>query len=293
MIDKSIYIEKKNGNKLYVNILEKSQEAPNVIYIMTPMGDINKFKECYSPLVGYGCNVFALSLSGIGKSEGLMEHFSMDSITDDIDMLVDYIKENYSECLHMFGATGMGGILAQAYLGKSSDATDRIKSFTQTGVAIHGDMSIMPNSGIYKVLNKIIPFIFKVFPKFTIKFKIPKFSGVNAEKETEWYLEFQEENPGALDMHIAFVKTLLGIFFNSDSPIRNKVSYPTLVIIPEYDRYYYPSYVKQYYESLDNPKKIYTMDDSHLVFIWNSQEICREVSNWVHAYSKEQKSDNA
>lgn len=119
LLDKSIYIEKENANKLHVNILEKSPEAPNVIFIMTPMGDVNNFKECYTPLVGYDCNVFALSLSGIGKSEGFMENFSIDSITDDIDTLVDYIKENYSEDLHMFGATGMGGILAQAYLAKS------------------------------------------------------------------------------------------------------------------------------------------------------------------------------
>ncbi|QNO15337.1 alpha/beta hydrolase [Alkalicella caledoniensis] len=292
MIDKSIQIEKKNGSNLYVNILEKSPEAPNVIYIMTPMGDVNKFKECYSPLVKYGCNVFALSFSGIGKSEGLMEDFSMDSVTDDIDTLVRYIIENYSEDLHMFGATGMGGIIAQAYLGKSSEITDRIKSFAQTGVAIHGDMSIMPNSRIYKVLNIIIPFISKAFPRFTIKFKVPKFNGVNAEKEMEWYLKFQEENPRALDMHIAFVQTLLGLFFNSKSPIRNKVSCPTLVIIPEHDRYYNPSYVNRYYESLDNPKKIYTMDDSHLVFTWNSQEICREVGKWVDSYSKEQTSIN-
>ena len=291
MLDKSIHIEKKNENKLYVNILEKSSEAPNVIYIMTPMGDVSKFKEFYSPLVDYDCNVFAISLSGIGKSEGLMKDFSIDSITDDIDTLVDYIKENYSEDLHIFGATGMGGILAQAYLAKSN-LSFSVKSFTQTGVAIYGDMSIMSNSRVYKMLNKVIPFISKIFPELTIKFKVPKFKGINALKETEWYLKFQKENPKALDMHIAFVKTILGIFFNSDSPIRNKISCPTLVIIPKYGRYYYPSYVKRYYELLDNPKRNYTMEDSHLVFVWNSQEICREVSKWVHTYSEKQTSDN-
>jgi pimeloyl-ACP methyl ester carboxylesterase len=286
MIDKDIYVSKENGNKLYVNILEKNPKGPNIIYIMTPMGTVSDFKDFYSPLTNYSCNVFALDLSGKGKSEGTMEEFSMDSIIDDIDTLITYILENYSDDIHLFGATGMGGILAQAYLTKSS-YSNTIRSFSQFGAAIHQDMSIMPNSGIYRILNKIIPPMASFLPNFTIKYKIPKFDGVNAEREKEWYVQLQKDYPRELDMHIAFVRTLLGIFFNSDSSIKHKVNCPTLVFAPKHDRYYYLSYIKRYYESLDVPKTIHEMEDSHLAFVWRAQEISKEVSNWVHTYSKE------
>ncbi len=286
MIDKNIYLSKSNGNKLYVNVLETKKDAPNVIYIMTPIGTVKDFKDYYTPLAGNGCNVFALDLSGKGKSEGELQDFSMDSIVEDVDTLVDYILEEYSEDIHVFGATGTGGILAQAYLTSNSTQANIVKSFTQTGIAIHGDMSIMGSSTVYKMLHKIVPLITKVSPKLTIKFKVPKYKGVNAEKEAAWYEQFQKEHPGALDMDIAFVKTLLHIFYSPKSPIIKKVNCPTLVIIPQHDRFFYPSYVKKYYDSLSSPKKFHSMNDSHLCFVWNSDEICREVGEWVEENSK-------
>lgn len=287
MVEKEIYLRKENGKELYLHILEKNIEAPNVIFIMTPMGNVKKFNGCYVPLAEAGCNIFAVDLSGVGNSKGDMKEFSLETITDDINTVVNYINAHFSDDIHLFGATGTGGILAQAYMG-SVNRSKAIKSFSQTGVAIYGDMSIMPNSSVYKLLNKCIPLIKKLTPNLKIKFKIPKYDGFNAERERQWYEKFQEENPGALDTHISFVATLLGIFFNGDSPIKNTHDCPTLLVTAKHDRFYYQEYVNRYFETLDQPKKLYEINDSHLVFAWNSEEICREVSKWVFTYSKSQ-----
>ena len=70
MIDKNHYIIKDNGNKLYVHILHNRLEAPNIIYIQTPIGSVTELKECYLPLSKYGLMYLLLIYLALERAKG-------------------------------------------------------------------------------------------------------------------------------------------------------------------------------------------------------------------------------
>lgn len=283
MIEKDYYLKKKNGDKLYINILENDIKAPNVIYIQTPTGSVAELKECYLSLSKYGLNVFALDLSGVGKSDGDMRDFSVKSLQEDIEACIEFISENYNDVIHLFGGTGTGGILGQYY----ASGNTAIKSFVQYGLAIHKDVSIFPNPHLIKVSYGMLPWFKKVFPNLNLRFSPTKYNGKNADKENEWYEKQMKEKPESISMHISLMNTLCDIFLNNKSNIINKPSCPVLVFAPKHDRYYSFSYIERYYKWLDEPKEIYIIEDSHLSFIWHAEEICKAASEWFKKYSKE------
>lgn len=281
MIEKNLFIEKQNGEKLFVNVLENDINAPNVIYIQTPIGSVVELKECYYHLSKYGLNVFAVDLSGIGQSEGEIKDFTINTLHEDIDFCIKYIKENYNNIFHLFGGTGTGGILAQHYI--SGD--NSIKSFVQYGLAIHKDVSALANPLMTKIIYLIVPLIKKLSPNMTLKFKPSKYNGKNAEEENKWYEELIRNKPGVMDMNIGLLSTLLDIFLSETSNIKKKPSCPVLVFAPKHDRYFSMSYIEKYYSWLDEPKAIHEMDDSHLSFLWHSEEICKKASEWFYKFS--------
>ncbi|SET61197.1 Lysophospholipase, alpha-beta hydrolase superfamily [Natronincola peptidivorans] len=279
MIEKNIFIEKQDGKKIFVNIFEKDKKAPNVIYIQTPIASVVELKECYYHLSKYGLNVFALDLSGIGKSEGAVKDFDIKTIGEDIDACVEYIKREYNDVIHLFGGTGTGGILAQHYI--SGD--NSLKSFAQFGLAIHKDISPMINPIVGKAIYLVTPVIKKVIPNLNIKMKPNKFSGKNADKENQWYKEVTKK--GIMDINISVLHTLLKIFISDTSNLKEKPSCPVLVFAPKHDRYFPMSYMEKYYNWLKEPKKIHVIDDAHLSFIWHSEEICEAASKWFLQHS--------
>lgn len=281
MIDKDYYLKKENGDKLYINILENDIKSPNVIYIQTPTGSVAELKECYLPLSKYGLNVFALDLSGVGKSQGNMKDFSVKSLHDDIEECIKFIRENYNDTIHLFGGTGTGGILGQYYASGST----AIKSFVQYGLAIHRDVSIFPNPRLMRIFSSLLPLVKKIHPNYKMHFSPTEYNGKNAEKENAWYEKQMREKPESMSMHISLMCTLCDIFFSKKSNIANKPPCPVLVFAPKHDRYYSFSYIESYYEWLDEPKEIYEINDSHLSFLWHSEEVCKAASEWFRKFS--------
>ncbi len=156
---KALY-KNKTGEKLYVNVLEFHNDAPNIVYIQTPIGSVTDLKNCYTPLVEHGFNVFALDLSGVGQSEGNVSAFSTDTLKNDLDACVAYIKENYNHVVHMFGGTGTGGVLGQYYITGETE----IKSFAQYGLANYEDVSALGNPIMIKLIYPILPLFQKLAP---------------------------------------------------------------------------------------------------------------------------------
>ncbi|ENJ9655219.1 alpha/beta fold hydrolase [Clostridium botulinum] len=280
MMDKDCYLKKKNGDKLYVNVLENNKKVPNIIFIQTPIASVIDSKDTYLPLSKYGFNVFALDLSGCGKSEGSMEKFSLENVQEDINTCVDFIIKNYNDVIHFYAGHGMGGILAQYYLSGKTP----IKSFAQYGVAIPNDLSITKNSTLIKFSYPILSFVGKLFPELKINFELianmKGYKGKNAERENKWYEELIKKDPKVTKMSIAFITNFFKMFLSKNSMIKNKPQCPVLVFAPKYDRYTDFSYYEKYYNWLKNPKKIYVIDDSHLSFIWHAEELCKVACEW-------------
>lgn len=81
-------------------------------------------------------------------------------------------------------------------------------------------------------------------------------------------------------MSIAFITNFFKMFLSKNSMLKNKPQCAVLVFAPKYDRYTDFSYYEKYYNWLNNPKKIYVIDDSHLSFIWHAEELCKVACEW-------------
>ena len=267
--------------KTYVKCLINDHKAPNVIFFMTPIGSVEHDIAIrnYRPLADNGFNVFAVDLPGIGRSSN--GKFTYENIKAEIKSIAEYIQKNFSYSIHLYGGTGTGGIIGQA-LASDKDLTF-FTSYSQLGVANHGDLSVIGSSFILKSVFPLLNIAVKLFPEYRLKFKVPKYNGYNAEKENNWYQSMMKEYPGIFDFPLDVVYTLLWLLISKDSPIINKPYPPTLVMASKYDRYYKKEYINNYYHNLETKKKLHWIDDSHCVFVWGTQELINQVTEWINS----------
>lgn len=265
--------------KTYVKCLINDHKAPNVIFFMTPIGSVDHdiAVRNYRPIAENGFNVFAVDLPGIGNSS--KGKFTYENIKLAIQNVAEYIEKNFSKSIHLYGGTGTGGIIGQALA--SDKDLPIFKTYSQLGVANHGDLSVIGSSFMLKLVFPILKIAVKFFPQYRLKFKVPKYSGYNGEKENKWYQSMMEENPGIFDLPLDVVYTLLWLLIAKASPIKGKPIIPTLVMATKYDRYYKKEYINKYYRSLKTDKKLYWIDDSHCVFVWNAGELGNQVTEWI------------
>lgn len=280
----TIYITKKTGVRLFCRHYFHSKDAPNLIYIQTPLDSVDSFMaECYLPLAGYGLNVFALDLTGIGKSEGSAHTFSLEQYVEDLDACINFITKEYSDDIHLFGATGTGGIIGQYYAG----ATEKLTSFIQYGVGIYKDLSLLPYpSWLLKGMYLLLKGAAKWFPASKITFPIPEYTGYNAVNDNSFYEIALAENPGALAQPVSILKSVFDMLLAKNSVLSSGPNCPTLVFEVCHDRYFPRSYYQNYFKALHGVKKLYTIDDTHCSFYFRAEEVCYEAAQWVHKYSR-------
>lgn len=268
--------------RAYVRTFEESVNAPNIIFIMTPIVSVKDklAKSFMEGLYGNGCNVFALDFLGIGESEGDVSDITFKTMKSTLLSLIEYIQEHFNDEIHFYGATGTGGIIGQS-LCSDIEVNKNIKTFSQFGVGISNDLSIMGNSRVLRLSYPFIKMLGTSLPEKKMKFKIPKYNGYNAKRENEWYEKTMNDYPGVFDMQFGLLKTLFGMFLSPDSTMRNTPSCPTLVLASKHDRYYYKEYIEKYFSNLKVEKELVWFEDSHLAFYWRAKEINQEVINWV------------
>lgn len=266
---------------MFLNILECDQNAPNVIYLQTPTGSVVDFRDLYSPLSRFGVNVFAIDLTGVGRSQGSVTQFSTKTLIDDIDTCVALIKEKYSGPIHLFGGAGTGGILGQFYV----SGQHSIRSYIQYGLANYRDLAMLKNPLLAKWSYPLLPWLQKLVPHWHFTFGPKAFNGKHAEEEAAWYAKMRADKPESMKMNICIFKTLMEIMLDEESVLKEQPSCPVLLFAPKYDRYFSMDYIEHYYRALNVPKEMYEIEDSHLSFVWRAEEICQKASQWIHSRS--------
>lgn len=274
---KEIRIPNKKNLLLFCDHYFEDSSAPNILYIQTPIGSVTSLKRAYEPLAEHHFNVFAVDLSGIGNSEGNVSEFSLENMIDDLDSCVDYISEHYTGPIHLFGGTGTGGILGQYYAGYSR----RIASFAQYGVGIYRDVSFFKQplfiiKSVYFVLRKLA----KIVPNISISMSPPKYNGFHKELDDSYYEMLLKENPKLLKLNVNLFVSLLEMFLDKNSALKDLPQCPTLVFETLYDRYFDIDYFRCYFNKLTCKKKLYTIEDVHNSYYFHSDEVCREVALW-------------
>lgn len=280
---KNILIENQKKQKLFCRHYFKSNESPNILYIQTPITSVSGLIEkAYEPLANYDFNIFAVDLSGIGKSEGVLREFTTKSIISDLDCCVNYIKQNLEGKLFFYAGTGIGGIIGQYYATYSND----IDAFAQYGVGIFQDLSPMRIPlWIAKVGYMMIKLFKKISPNLSIPLNPPKYSGKNKELDDNIYQMMLQDNPKIFHANINWMSTLMEIFIDKDSYLKRQPNCPTLVFQTLSDRYFPASYFEHYFDSLKCDKKIHVINDIHNSYYYRSDECCAQVANWFLAHT--------
>ena len=264
-----LYIE----NKLFCNHYFSGANAMNIIVTHTPLCSTTVLKHAYEPLTKYNVNLFAFDFSGTGRSKAGIIGFSLESIVSDVRMMVGYVAENFSDNIHIFGNTGIGGIFAQYAVNSGV----KIKSFAQFACAVHKDTSPF---GLPYTLVKFVCPIIKLFPNLVMTFKVPKYKGFNADKDNEFYKQLEELAPGSMQTKLGLLHTLLASVVSSKSVLQNDIQYPTLVFKVLHDRYFPVQYFDKYYAALKCEKKLVEVNDAHNSYYYNSGLFCDEAYNW-------------
>lgn len=284
---KNIYIINKQKEKLFCHCYVTSNDAPNILYIQTPVVSVyGMAKKAYEPLSKYKFNIFAVDLSGIGNSEGDIRNISISKIVEDLDSCIDYIKENFNEKIFLFAGTGLGGILGQYYASYS----DKLYGFAQFGVGIYKDLSPMKIPIWFaKSMNLGLKIVNKINPNVCFYMTPPKYYGKNKDQDDDFYKMALLENPNMFLVNINFFITIMDIFLGSDSYIKEQVKSPVLVFQTLSDRYFEAQYFKYYYDKLTCKKRIYTVDDTHNSYYFRSDEFCEQVGLWFLDIMRERK----
>jgi len=269
------HIEIPNGEaSLFCNAFIKSKTAMNIIVTHTPIVTTLDVQPAYEPLAKYGVNIFAFDFSGTGKSGGSAKEFSRQSIVKDLDAVVDYVESNFSTNVHLYGNTGIGGMLAQYYAATST----RIKSFAQFACINHKDTAggLGYPYPVVKMLCAVLGFL----PQMRITLKPPKYSGYRHEEDNAFYEELMNRHPGVWKANTKMLKTLMECFVSKDSAARNSVAIPTLVFKVMHDRYFSPQYFDDYFQSLTCEKKLVEINGVHNSYYLDSELFCEYVYKW-------------
>lgn len=275
-----IIIPNKKGQQLFCRHYFTSIDAPNILYIQTPLplASVEGFmKNAYEPLSKYGFNIFAVDLAGIGKSEGSVRDFTPDSVISDLDSCVDYIKESYNGKVFLFGGTGIGGVWGQYYASYS----DRLDAFAQYGVGIYEDLSPLGLPlWVAKLSYNMLKLISKIAHGLCLDMKPPKYNGKNKEMDDHFYEMASLENPQMFKPNISWMVALFEIFVGKNSYLKDTPKCPVLVFEVLSDRYFPADYFKRHYDRLIVHKKLYSIDDIHNSYYFRADEVCEQVAKW-------------
>lgn len=181
-------------------------------------------QQAYQPLESYNANVFAFDFSGTGKSGGSAKEVSREAIVKDLDSVVNYIEANYSSNIHLYGNTGIGGMLAQYY----AATTNKIKSFAQFACIRYKDTA--GGMGYPYPIVKTLSFFLRHLPTMRIILKPPKYNGYRHEEDNAFYEDAAKKYPDIWKVNSKMLATLMECFIAKDSAVKNKVTVPTLFL---------------------------------------------------------------
>ena len=269
---RQISISNGEGN-LFCNAYITEKEAMNIIVTHTPIVSTLDIQQVYEPFTKYGVNVFGFDFSGTGKSDGEEKAFSRSTIIRDLEAIVIYIEKTFSDNIHLYGSTGIGGMFAQYY----AASTKRIKSFAQFACV---DYKNTKGIGCPYIGAKTMHFFLKRLPNFHIVMNPPKYKGYHEEQDQKIYEKLLKCNPQLFNSSTKILNTTIECFVAPDSAIKEGVLIPTLVFKTLHDRYFTKDYFDSYYSHLKCKKKLVEIDDTHNSYFFNSEAFCQAAYEW-------------
>ncbi len=265
------------NNRIFCKSYISGENAINIIITHTPIFSTTYIFDAYKEFSKYNVNVFAIDFSCTGNSSGWPKDFSLDSIVGDFKEVIDFIEQGYSDNIHVYGNTGIGGIFAQYALCSGV----KVKSFAQFACANYGntEMFHMP-----KIVSRLVLAILKLMPNVSIPFKEPKYTGYRAKEDDEVYKKLEEILPNFRKSKAAITAVLIESVVSSQSALQNDIECPTLVFKTLHDRYFPHKHFDDYYAKLRSTKKLVEINDVHNSYIITPETFCKEVYSWFASH---------
>lgn len=266
------------NNDLFCNAYITGKSAMNIIVTHTPIITTLEMQKVYEPLIKKDVNIFAFDFSGTGKSAGEEKAFSRKSVVSDLNAVVEYIERNYSNDIHLYGSTGIGGMFAQYYVTTSK----KIKSFAQFACVHYKNTA---GIGYPYIVVKVLCDLLRVLPNFHFTMKPPRYEGYNKAEDDAYYERLEKEHPKIWKTSSKILLAMLECFAAKDSVVKSSVSVPTLVFKTLHDRYFPKKYFDMYFKSLTCEKKLVEINDVHNSYYLRSELFCEYAYNWFLEHS--------
>ena len=260
------------------------KENKNIMILHTPVTAVKNCYECFEQLGRvYSFNVFALDYApGEGECSGVAKDFTLENMTANLNAVYNYICEKYSDDIHFLGYTGVGGIMAQYYIG----INPKFKSFSQFACGIYGNITPLgvPNF-LAKPLLGFCRMLVKIKPDLTIPFSPPKAKGFHAELDNEFYETIiSMRAPDFFDLKVNSLLQTLECMVGKKSTLKKPIECPTLVFKTLHDRYFSTEYFDSYYDALICEKKLVEINDVHNSYFITPELFMREIADWVNSH---------
>ncbi len=266
-------------DRIFCNSYVSSKDALNIIVTHTPIFSTTYVQAAYEPLSNHGVNVFAIDFSCTGKSKGEPKDFSLSHVIQDMKDVMDYIEENFSGDIHVFGNTGIGGIFAQVAV----CGNDKVKSFAQFACVNHSDPSIL---GMPLSIAKLSYKLMALMPNVNFKFKEPKYTGYHSKEDNKVYEDIEKVLPNFRKCKMSIMSSFVECIVSDDSNLKKDIRCPTLVFKTLHDRYFSPQHFDKYYESLKCEKKMIEINDVHNSYLITPELFCDYAVKWFKSNQK-------
>ncbi len=271
------------SQKVHIFHYRAGANSKNIIILHTPVTAIKNCYECFEQLGRiYSFNVFAVDyVPGEGECSGDTQDFTLPNMVANLDAMYEYVRDHYSDDIHLLGYTGAGGIMAQYYLGTGP----KFKSFAQFACGIYGDTTPLglPKAFV-KSAMRILRLLVKIKPTLSMPFTPPSAKGYHAELDNEFYKTILVRDPNFFALKINSLLRILECMAGKESLLKVPITCPTLVFKTLHDRYFSSDYFDRYYNSLTCEKKLVEIDDSHNSYFITPEPFMKEIAAWVNCH---------
>lgn len=240
MTNKSYQIVSGNGRQMYCSCWRPNSETEAVLFIVHGLGEHSgRYEEMATTFTDQKISVFSFDLPGHGQSEGRRGHAqSLGQLIEDIELALMKCRSLFLDIpIFIFGHS-MGGQLAATFIQKA-------KSKELSGAIISSPWFELTNPPPFWQL-KLIRFLEKIAPQFTLSNKIDSQHISSVKEEVEMY-----EKDELIHDKISF--RLFNELFNNGIEMLQKeseVKIPVLVSHGDLDKITLPAASKNYQQKL-------------------------------------------
>ncbi len=268
-----------DGINLHVDVLEKSADAPTIVFI--PGTAI--YGLCYGELLyklsTAGFNVVAFDPRGHGRSEGERGDYTITEIMRDTENVITYAINRFNSKVSLMGSS-QGGIIA-FYMAAKDERLSSVVCQNFADLGAPETLQLARHPRLFKYIKLLIARHGHRLPNV----QVPVTSYIDLEKIPVKYFgsakTFMESDP--LCLKTISLRALQSLANTEMQKPVEEIKVPVMVLQGTADSIFPVSYTQKIFGKLTCKKKISLFPDkSHAVLHEDTDAVVPEVVSWLH-----------